>query len=242
MQGRAVIIVAGGTGTRMNSPTPKQFLPLSGKPVLMHTFEAFHRFDPDMEFVLVLFKGLEDSWKGLIEKHGFTMSHTVVTGGRERFHSVKNGLDALSPDVKLVGIHDAVRPMVSQGTIARCFEAAAAHGAAIPAVHVVDTIRMVQGFASHTLPRKELMGRADPAMFPKGNNRRCLPNGISRIFYRRCFGGRTWQPTYKIGRRQPHQYQNHHRRRYGGGGGVYEVGVETLLNVSIHPKNGIKQF
>ncbi len=167
MQGRAVIIVAGGTGTRMNSPTPKQFLPLSGKPVLMHTFEAFHRFDPDMEFVLVLFKGLEDSWKGLIEKHGFTMSHTVVTGGRERFHSVKNGLDALSPDVKLVGIHDAVRPMVSQGTIARCFEAAAAHGAAIPAVHVVDTIRMVQGFASHTLPRKELRAVQTPQCFQK---------------------------------------------------------------------------
>lgn len=165
MSGRAVILVAGGTGTRMQTKVAKQFLPLGDKPVLFHTFEAFHRFDPDIFFVLVLFKGLEAEWKTLIETHDFHIPHTVVTGGAERFHSVKNGLDALPENIDLVAVHDAVRPFASQATIAECFKMAAETGAAIPVVPVTDTIRQNALGMSKTLPRHELVSVHTPQCF-----------------------------------------------------------------------------
>jgi 2-C-methyl-D-erythritol 4-phosphate cytidylyltransferase len=167
MSKRAVILVAGGTGTRMQTATAKQFLPLSGKPVLFHTFEAFYRWDPSITFVLVLFKGLEAEWKVLCDAHGFDIPHKVVLGGAERFHSVKNGLGALPEDIDLVGIHDAVRPLVSAETISRCFEGAEKYGAAIPAVPVTDTIRQVRGKSSITLPRHELLAVQTPQCFSR---------------------------------------------------------------------------
>lgn len=166
--GKAAIIVAGGTGTRMMAKTAKQFLPLAGKPVIVHTIEAFRTFDPTMGFVLVLFKGLEKQWRDIAEEWLATPSEiTVVEGGAERFHSVRNGLDAVDVAVDLVAIHDAVRPLVSQGTIGRCFEAARRFGAAIPVVPVVDTIRRMTGKAGITLPRHELVAVQTPQCFQR---------------------------------------------------------------------------
>jgi len=165
MAKRAVIIVAGGTGTRMNLNTAKQFLPLAEKPVLLHTFEAFRLFDPNLQFILVLYKSLHGEWKKIQKDYGFDLEHTVVEGGKERFHSVKNGIAAVADYVELVAIHDAVRPFVSADTIARCFESAAKSGAAIPAVPVVDTIRRLSGETSNTLPRKELVAIQTPQCF-----------------------------------------------------------------------------
>jgi 2-C-methyl-D-erythritol 4-phosphate cytidylyltransferase len=165
MSKKAVIIVAGGTGTRMQLNTAKQFLPLAEKPVLLHTFEAFRLYDPDMQFVLVLFKGLHGEWNKIVRDYGFAIKHTIVDGGDERFHSVKNGLAALDKDIELVAIHDAVRPFVSVETITRCFEAAEKNGSAIPAVPVVDTIRRVVDRHSQTIPRKELVAIQTPQCF-----------------------------------------------------------------------------
>lgn len=164
-QKRAVIIVAGGTGTRMNSKIAKQFLPLAGKPVLIHTFEAFARFDPEMQFILVLFPSLKKQWEEIAKAHKFTLAHTVVDGGAERFHSVRNGLSAISPDVEIVAIHDAVRPLVSQDTIERCMDAAANCGAAIPVLPVIDTIRKIEGNTSTTIPRHQLVAVQTPQCF-----------------------------------------------------------------------------
>ena len=157
--------MAGGTGTRMNLNTAKQFLPLAEKPVILHTFEAFRLFDPELQFILVLYKSLHGEWSKIQKDYGFDLEHTVVQGGEERFHSVKNGLAALADDVELVAIHDAVRPFVSADTIERCFESAAEKGAAIPAVPVTDTIRRIFGEASHTIPRNELVAIQTPQCF-----------------------------------------------------------------------------
>lgn len=162
---RAVIIVAGGTGTRMNLNTAKQFLPLAEKPVILHTFEAFRLFDPELQFILVLYKSLHGEWRKIQKDYGFDLEHTVVEGGEERFHSVKNGIAALEEGVELVAIHDAVRPFVSTETIERCFDAAAEKGAAIPAVAVTDTVRRIFGDSSHTIPRKELVAIQTPQCF-----------------------------------------------------------------------------
>lgn len=165
MPERAVIIVAGGTGTRMNSKIAKQFLPLAGKPVIFHTFEAFARFDAEMQFILVMYPELIDQWEELTKTHNFNLKHTVVPGGEERFHSVRNGLEALAPDVEIVAIHDAVRPLVSQITIAKCIEAAEKTGAAIPVLPVIDSIRKIDGNSSIPIPRHELVAVQTPQCF-----------------------------------------------------------------------------
>ncbi len=165
MPKRAVIIVAGGTGTRMNSKIAKQFLPLSGKPVLIHTFEAFERFDPEMQFILVLFPALKSQWEEIVKEYNFNLPHTIVDGGAERFHSVRNGLSAVSPDVEIIAIHDAVRPLVSQATIKGCMDAAANFGGAIPVLPVIDTIRKMEGKTSSTIPRHQLVSVQTPQCF-----------------------------------------------------------------------------
>ncbi len=143
------IVVAGGKGLRMGSDLPKQFLPIGGRPVLMHTLEAFERAIPGIRLVLVLPKDQQSFWKDLCAKHHFTLPHTIADGGTTRFHSVKNGLNSLSPDPSpvregsLVAVHDGVRPFVSEEVIRRTFDAAREHGAAIPVVPVVETVRQI---------------------------------------------------------------------------------------------------
>ncbi|GET27298.1 2-C-methyl-D-erythritol 4-phosphate cytidylyltransferase [Prolixibacter sp. NT017] len=137
---RSAIIVAGGSGSRMKSDRPKQFLDLLGKPVLMYTLEAFHRFDSSMELIVVLPAEQIPFWEQLCLNHDFVLRHRVVSGGDTRFQSVKNGLSALS-DCDLVAIHDGVRPLVSQTTINDCFAVAEKQGGAIPVLSVVESLR-----------------------------------------------------------------------------------------------------
>ena len=146
---RYVLIVAGGSGTRMGGPVPKQFLPLAGRPVLMHTLQRFHDADPAAEIILVLPSGAETDWHELCARHAFAIAHRVVNGGASRTASVRNGLATVPPDA-LVAVHDGVRPLVSRGLILRCFEAAAEHGTAVPVVPVTESIRKVEG--RHSTP------------------------------------------------------------------------------------------
>ncbi|SFE79337.1 2-C-methyl-D-erythritol 4-phosphate cytidylyltransferase [Chitinophaga sp. CF118] len=138
---KVAIIVAGGSGTRMGSAIPKQFLELAGKPVLWHTVTAFVKAYSDMQIVLVLpevhFSYVE-SW--LPEFAGTTV--TLVKGGETRFHSVKNGLDQVK-EPAVIFIHDGVRPLASTALIRSCYEAALAHGSAIPAIDMKDSIREI---------------------------------------------------------------------------------------------------
>ncbi|MBW6534077.1 MAG: 2-C-methyl-D-erythritol 4-phosphate cytidylyltransferase [Mariniphaga sp.] len=136
------LIVAGGSGTRMKSPFPKQFIDVNGKPLLMHTFQAFMNFDSNFEFVLVLPEGEIDTWKKLCENHSFSMKHLVVKGGKTRFQSVKNGLKQINEE-GIVFIHDGVRPLVSAQTIANCFQTALRKGNALPVIAPSESVREV---------------------------------------------------------------------------------------------------
>ena len=137
-----ILIVAGGRGTRMGGPQPKQFLELAGRPVLMHTLEAFDRWDASARLIVVLPEDQIDTWKRLCEAHVFGRIHRVVAGGETRFHSVRNGLGAVASD-GLIAVHDGVRPLVAPSVIAACFAAAADGGTAVPVVPVVESVREV---------------------------------------------------------------------------------------------------
>ncbi|MGZ4034843.1 MAG: 2-C-methyl-D-erythritol 4-phosphate cytidylyltransferase [Bacteroidia bacterium] len=139
-----VVIVAGGNGTRMNNAVPKQFIELSGKPVLMHTIEKFKNSIPDISIIVVLAEQLFEDWKSLCTKHNFTIAHQLTTGGETRYHSVKKGLE-LVPDACIVGIHDAARPLVSKETITKAFTTAEKLGNACPAIPLNESIRFLKG-------------------------------------------------------------------------------------------------
>lgn len=160
-----VIIVAGGKGLRMGAGLPKQFLPIGGRPVLMHTMERFHKYDPGMGIVLVLPREQQDYWRQLCQKHHFDIRHTVADGGATRFHSSQSGLSHVPDTAGVVGIHDGVRPFVSEQTIARCFEAARQYGAALPVLPMTDSLRHVDGDESHSVPRHEYRAVQTPQAF-----------------------------------------------------------------------------
>ena len=158
-----VLIVAGGKGLRMGSDLPKQFLPIGGKPVLMHTIEAFHHIDRTMKIILVLPQEQQTYWQELCAKHSFVIEHTVVDGGETRFHSVKNGLACVNSG--LVGVHDGVRPFVSPEVIKRCYELAAIKKAVIPVIDVVETVRHITETGSETVSRNDYKLVQTPQVF-----------------------------------------------------------------------------
>lgn len=136
---RSFIITAGGIGKRMGADVPKQFLQLGGKPILMHTIEQLHQFDKVAEIILTLPEAYLDTWKDLAEEHDFHIVHTVVIGGKERFHSIQHALHFCSGDV--VAVHDGVRPLISMETLERLFEAAQHSDAVIPVVPLRESLR-----------------------------------------------------------------------------------------------------
>lgn len=139
-----VIIVAGGSGSRMKSDLPKQFLTVNGLPVLMHTIRAFADYSPNLRIIVVLPSAQFGFWKELCEKHSFAIAHQLVAGGETRFHSVKNGLNCIvEKDEFLVAVHDGVRPVISREIIADSFSKAASHGAVVASVPLKDSIRII---------------------------------------------------------------------------------------------------
>ena len=147
-----IIIVAGGKGLRMGGDIPKQFLPVCEKPVLMRTLEAFHAYDSSIHIILVLPTSQQAYWKELCVEYGFGLAHDIANGGETRSHSVMNGLAMVEGD-GLVGVHDGVRPFVSQEVIARCYEEASVKKAVIPVIGVVETVRHLTEEGSETVPR-----------------------------------------------------------------------------------------
>ncbi len=138
----------------MQAAIPKQFLPLAGLPVLMHTIRRFQAFDAAMPLVVVLPAHEQKTWEGLCAQHQFDVPHEVVSGGASRFQSVKNGLAALAryPD-GVVGVHDGVRPFVDVPLLANVYQKAATHGAAVLAVSLKESIRRVTGTSSKAVDR-----------------------------------------------------------------------------------------
>ena len=159
-----IIIVAGGKGLRMGGEIPKQFLPIGGKPVLMRTIEAFYAYDASIHVILVLPVSQQEYWKELCRTYQFELSHDIADGGETRFHSVKNGL-ALVKDGGTVGVHDGVRPFVSQEVIARCYSEVEVKKAVIPVIGVVETVRRLEENGSVTVPRDQYKLVQTPQVF-----------------------------------------------------------------------------
>jgi 2-C-methyl-D-erythritol 4-phosphate cytidylyltransferase len=159
-----VLIVAGGSGKRMKSGEPKQFMPLGGKPVLMLTMMQFYRYDPLLSFVLVLPQSHHDYWKQLCDDHGFGIPHLLVAGGETRFGSVRNGLSAI-PEEGIVFIHDGVRPLVSLETLRRCEDMACKAGNAIPVIPVTESVRQLEGNLNFPVNRENFVLIQTPQTF-----------------------------------------------------------------------------
>ena len=164
MAKRGVIIVAGGSGQRMGSALPKQFMMLGGLPVLARTINTFSEALPGADLVVVLPEEHIALWRNLAARFDIAV-HRCVAGGKERFHSVLRGLEALSDDVEYVAVHDGVRALVSKRLIVRGALAVEEHEAVVPVIDVVDSYRRVTEQGSEIFPRSELRIVQTPQMF-----------------------------------------------------------------------------
>lgn len=225
-----VLIVAGGKGLRMGGDLPKQFMPVEGKPLLMHTLETFYRWDPSVEIVLVLPADHQPYWQMLCREIGCDVPHQIATGGETRFHSVRNGLAFLSaahgwsatvredealigpeeealleqteevaavpaaaenipdnivekvvekpktssdkpatacvePSAFYIAVHDGVRPFVAPGVITACFDEAIRHGAAVPVLPMIDSLRESSADGSRPVDRSRYFAVQTPQVF-----------------------------------------------------------------------------
>lgn len=177
----------------MGAELPKQFLPIGGIPLLMRTLEAFHRYDAEMQLILVLPREQQDYWRQLCCEHDFAIEHRIADGGETRFHSVRNGLTGVD-EPGLVGVHDGVRPFVSQAVIGRCYELAATKQAVIPVIDVVETVRhltrksrgtgdgSVFGRDSETVDRNDYKLVQTPQVFDAGLLKRAYSQEFAPFF------------------------------------------------------------
>jgi 2-C-methyl-D-erythritol 4-phosphate cytidylyltransferase len=162
------LIVAGGSGSRFGGPSPKQYLPLAGVPVLIRTLGVFDRCEAIDAHVLVVPSGdVRFVRESLLAGAGLRKAVRVCGGGARRQDSVFNGLARISDDDAIVVIHDAVRPLVDDACIRACVDAARAHGAGIAAVPAVDTLKRVTraGSIEATLPRADVWLAQTPQAF-----------------------------------------------------------------------------
>lgn len=140
----AVIIVAGGIGSRMNAELPKQLLELNNKPLIVYSIEKFLQFDKSIQVIVALHKNYFEAFEKIKSNYNLPMVQ-VVQGGETRYQSVKNALNVLNLCVKLVAVHDAARPLVSLQTIQLTMAAARHGGAAIPVIKINESLREEYG-------------------------------------------------------------------------------------------------
>jgi 2-C-methyl-D-erythritol 4-phosphate cytidylyltransferase len=161
---KTAIIVAGGTGQRMGTALPKQFLAIEGKSILLHTVDQFVSAFSDINFVIVLPVDYIHEGENLIAASGLSQSFQFVAGGDTRFQSVKNGLAQADP-ASIVFVHDAVRCLLTPDLIQRSYQQAVEKGSAIPAVSSTDTVRIIEGTKHHVVDRANVMMIQTPQTF-----------------------------------------------------------------------------
>lgn len=164
MVNKYAIIVAGGSGSRMGSSLPKQFIEIGGEPILMRTLRAFHDTDKTTQIILVLPQSQITHWKELCDKHSFQIPHQVTQGGETRYHSVANGLKLVDAE-SLVAVHDGVRPFASPGLISRVYNNASENGASIPVIPAKDSIRRIENGKSVAVERSKYFLVQTPQCF-----------------------------------------------------------------------------
>ncbi len=164
----AAVILAGGSGRRMKSSVPKQFIELNGKPVLWYSLHTFSEADFIDEIVIVSSKDhMEHVQHDIVDLYGFYKVRAVVPGGRERYHSVVHGLEALDNSTDYVFIHDGARPFVTAHTVERCLHYVQKYEAAVAAVKVKDTVKVGNddGFIVSTPNRENVWQVQTPQSF-----------------------------------------------------------------------------
>ncbi len=161
---KIAIIVAGGSGTRMGSTMPKQFLELAGKPVLYHTISAFVAAYPDMQVVLVVPEAHFEPARQVLACFDTPPPVTLIQGGETRFHSVKNGLQQVQGK-SVVFVHDGVRPLLTTALIRHCYEQTLLHGNAIPVTDMKDSVREVNGEGNKARNREQFRIIQTPQTF-----------------------------------------------------------------------------
>jgi 2-C-methyl-D-erythritol 4-phosphate cytidylyltransferase len=163
MSKQFVIVTAGGSGRRMGSTIPKQFLLLNGRPVIMHSIQAFYQYSSEISIIVVLPESHMDDWHQLCSKHQFEIPHRICPGGESRFKSVYEGLQLAGKG--LIAVHDAVRPLVSENLIEHCFDVAEKKGNAVPVIKMKDSVRKIESTGSHPVSREDLRLVQTPQVF-----------------------------------------------------------------------------
>ena len=176
-----VIIVAGGSGQRMGASIPKQFMMLGNLPILGHTINRIREALPSSQVVVVLPKEHIAMWRNLSARFDIS-KHEIAEGGKERFHSVKNGINSLSGEVEIIAVHDGVRPLVSKKLIIKLVLEAEKHSAVIPVVAPTDSYRLVEGADSHIMDRSKLRMVHTPQIFQANTLRQAYEQPFSTTF------------------------------------------------------------
>ncbi|MCU0380371.1 MAG: 2-C-methyl-D-erythritol 4-phosphate cytidylyltransferase [Chitinophagaceae bacterium] len=161
------VIVAGGSGTRMRAAMPKQFLELAGKPLLVHSVDAFLQAFPEIIVVIVLPQDYLDTGRSLLTQYFPSQAFRFTAGGETRFHSVQQGLAQVDGE-GVVFVHDAVRCLVSPALIRRCYEEALRSGSAIPAIEVRDSMRVLTASGHQPINRSLVRAIQTPQTFRSG--------------------------------------------------------------------------
>lgn len=179
-----VVIVAGGKGLRMGGEKPKQFQDLKGRPVLMHTLERFREALPEGKLILVLPEWWVTMWRDLCRQHAFSVDHELVKGGETRFHSVKNGLDAIRGEEGVVAVHDGVRPFVAVDVIRECVKQALTGACVVPVIAPVESVRLKQGDTDRTqsIDRNLCLLVQTPQVFPLNRLRQAYSQPYQSLF------------------------------------------------------------
>lgn len=183
-----LVVTAGGSGTRMGSDLPKQFLPLDGRAVLQRTVERFLEACPDIQVITVLPEAHIAWWRRYCQEKGFNCPQRLVKGGFTRFHSVKNALEFV-PDGAVVAVHDGVRPLVSVSLLREMFARMETVRALVPAVPAVDTLAVLDRAADgslqdagETVDRSRIWGVQTPQMFLSEDLKAAYSQGFDLSF------------------------------------------------------------
>ncbi|MBP7498191.1 MAG: 2-C-methyl-D-erythritol 4-phosphate cytidylyltransferase [Bacteroidales bacterium] len=160
------IIVAGGTGSRMQTDIPKQFLPLAGQPVIMHSISAFLNYSPEINIIIAIHPDYFDLWDKLCRQHKFLINIKYTAGGLTRYQSVKNCLNLINNDEEtIVAIHDAARPFINKKFINNLFIEAQKYENAIPAIQPNDSVRVLDNETNLPIDRNKIRLIQTPQCF-----------------------------------------------------------------------------
>ena len=181
MLNKYLIVVAGGVGSRMNATIPKQFLLVNGKPILFHTIENFACAIPELRIICVLHPDYFDLFEELKLKHDFNCEVTLVEGGKTRYHSSKNGINAIDGE-GIIAIHDAARPIVSKQHIIDLFQKAELSGFVLPVVSLKESLRLINGESSENVDRSTYKVVQTPQLFKSDRLKEAFEKGYKSMY------------------------------------------------------------